>query len=156
MRRRLPLRQLREAAFISVAHRFDRTIVWLPVRRKLAIPCLLLAWLCANGAVWDALQVVAWTRMFTNNTETMTVSAAWRETFDGTKPCEICLGVAKAKETAQEQLPSLAAKGEIKFVLALESADAPVFANDPGCWTSVALALPTERTDPVPVPPPRV
>lgn len=130
-------------------------MVWLTVRRKLAIPCLLLAWLCANGAVWDALQVVAWTRMFANNTETMTVSAAWQGTFDGSKPCEICLGVAKAKETVRQQLP-LVQRGEIKFVLALESVDAPVFANDFGCWTSVPLAMPAERTDPVPVPPPRV
>ena len=128
----------------------------LPVRRRLAIPCLLLAWLCANGAVWDALQVVAWTRMFANNTQTMTMSAAWRETFDGSKPCEMCLGVAKAKETAQKQLPPPGERTEIKFVLAIESVDVPVFVNLPGRWTRVAAVTHPERTDPVPVPPPRV
>ena len=126
------------------------------MRQKLAFPCLLLAWLCANGAVWDALQVVAWTRMFANYTQTMTVSAAWRETFDGAKPCAMCRGVAKAKEAAQNQLPARGEQSEIKFVLALESVDAPVFANNQDHWARVAPGALPERTDPVPVPPPRV
>jgi hypothetical protein len=146
----------RELAFISIAAPAARAHVFLPVRRTLAFPCLLLAWLCANGAVWDALQVVAWTRMFANYTQTMPMSAAWRETFDGSKPCAMCRGVAKAKETAQKQLPPPAEQGEIKFVLALESFDAPVFVNNPGRWTRVAAGTHPERTDPVPLPPPRV
>ena len=28
------------------------------MRRKLSFACLLLAWLCANGVVWNAVQVV--------------------------------------------------------------------------------------------------
>ena len=58
----------------------------------------MLAWLCANGALLDLVQVFAWSRMFAGYTQTMTVGAALRETFDPAKPCELCLGVADAKD----------------------------------------------------------
>ena len=34
------------------------------VRRTLSIACLCLAWLCANGALWNVVQLVGWAKMF--------------------------------------------------------------------------------------------
>jgi len=125
------------------------------VRRILATAALVFAWLCANGALLDALQVVAWGRMFAGYTETMTVSAALRETFNPAKPCALCRRVAKAKEAAHQQLPAAGDQSAPKFVLALHTPAAPVFANDPGEWIERPSMKVCQRTEPVPVPPPR-
>src|SRR5687768_1456684 len=50
------------------------------VRLRFAQLSLLLAWVCANGAIWDAVQVFAWSKMFVGYASTMTVPAALRET----------------------------------------------------------------------------
>jgi hypothetical protein len=126
------------------------------VRRILATAALVSAWLCANGALLDAVQVVAWGRMFAGYTETMSVSAALRETFDPAKPCALCKHVAHAKETAEQQLPPLGDNAAPKFVLALHAPEPPIFANDPGEWIASPLSTICQRTDPVPLPPPRV
>jgi hypothetical protein len=76
------------------------------VRRTVAITSLLFAWLCANGALLDAVQVFAWGKMFAENARSQPLGAALRATFDPAKPCQFCLGVAAAKETAKQQLPS--------------------------------------------------
>ena len=115
----------------------------------------MIAWLCANGALWDAMQVAAWSKMFAGYAETMPVSDALRETFDASKPCEMCRGIAKAKNDTEKQLPLIEQSAAAKFVLVIQPVDAPVFANDRGDWRIVSLGGPCERTDPVPVPPPR-
>ena len=75
------------------------------MRQTLSITCLLFAWLCANGALLDAVQVFAWGKMFAENVRTEPLGEALRATFDPAKPCQFCLGVAAAKETAKQQLP---------------------------------------------------
>jgi hypothetical protein len=126
------------------------------VRRFIATASLVFAWLCANGAMLDALQVVAWSKMFAGYTGTMSVSAALRETFDPAKPCALCKHVAKAKESAQQQMPATGDNAAPKFVLVLETPEPPVFASDPGDWIASLSMSVCQRTDPVPVPPPRV
>ena len=126
------------------------------VSRALATLSLAFAWLCANGAVWDAMQVAAWGKMFADYSERMTVRQALRETFDPAKPCELCVGIAKAKESSATQSPASEQSAAAKFVLAIHLADAPVFANDPGDWMGGPAPAGLERTDPVPLPPPRV
>lgn len=126
------------------------------MRRIVATASLVLAWLCANGAMLDALQVVAWGRMFAGYSETMTVSAALRETFNPAKTCPMCKSVAKAKATAQQQMPATSESSAPKFVLVLETPEPPVFASDPDEWIASPSMTVCQRTDPVPVPPPRV
>jgi hypothetical protein len=126
------------------------------VSRALATLSLVFAWLCANGAVWDVMQVAAWGKMFAGYSERMSVTQALQETFDPAKPCEMCLGIAKAKEATAKQTSAPEQGAAAKFVLAIHSADAPVFANDPGDWMSGPASSGRERTDPVPLPPPRV
>ena len=91
------------------------------MQRTFAIASLILAWICANGAVWDAVQVFAWARMFAGYSHTLPARAALRETFDPGKPCAICLAVAKAKEAEQKQAPRPLERSTAKLVLACET-----------------------------------
>ena len=57
------------------------------VRRRISIAALCLAWLCANGAIWNAVQVVAWARMFQDYSQGMPLAQALQLTFSGEAPC---------------------------------------------------------------------
>jgi hypothetical protein len=128
------------------------------VRRNWSLSCLLVAWLFANGAVWDVVQVVAWARMFHSYVQTDSAAAALARTFDGAQPCELCRISQKARDTEREQLPRDAALGGgmEKLLMIADSAPAlvvpPVAVDWPGVTPDVGLT----RTDAVPVPPPRV
>jgi hypothetical protein len=126
------------------------------VVRRIAIASLVFAWLCANGALWDALQMAAWSRMFAGYVQSMPITRALSETFDAAKPCEMCIGIAKARDVTEKQVPRAEPAATAKFVLVIPTADAPVFANDPGEWPTSPPCRITQRTDPVPLPPPRV
>jgi hypothetical protein len=126
------------------------------VSRILAIVSLCLGWLCANGAIWDAMQVFAWGKMFAGYSASMSVPAALKETFDPSKPCHLCLATAAAKERAKNALPGSGTREPAKFVLALESVETPVFATETSGWHAISVRAPREWSDPVPVPPPRV
>jgi hypothetical protein len=125
------------------------------VRRHFAIVSLCFAWVCANGAIWDAAQLVAWGKMFTGYAQTMSVTAALRETFDPAKPCEMCLGVATAKETARQQLPQAVERSAEKLFLALHTPAPIVFEHSPDPWPAALASAAPRRTESVPVPPPR-
>lgn len=125
------------------------------MRRLVAILSLGAAWLCANGAVWDVVQVFAWSRMFAGYAETMPLAAALQETFDPAKPCELCGTVATAKDQAREQLPSPTQREGAKFALVIQDVAVPVFANDPGEWPALTGLTATRRTEPVRLQPPR-
>jgi hypothetical protein len=127
------------------------------VRQKLSITCLLFAWLCANGALLDAVQVFAWGKMFSENLQTMRVITAFQATFDPGRACHLCVSVATAKDTAREQLPGSVerASGE-KLVLALHATPPPVFLSPSADWPATLASVPPSRTEPVPLPPPRV
>lgn len=125
--------------------------------KPLATAALLLAWLCANGALLDGLQVFAWTRMFANYTQTMSVTAALRETFDPAKPCRLCIHVANAKTDRQQQaLPPASERASDKeLVLALHPSAKLVLARPAEQWPESRLNLGSIRDEDVPVPPPR-
>ena len=124
--------------------------------KKLSLVALLIAWLCANGALLDTVQVVAWAKMFAGYAQTMPVQAALRATFDPAKPCEMCIGVAAAKiDLAEKHLPVTPERTGEKLVLALHVA-APIVLNQPAAeWPSSAAVAGPIRTEHVPVPPPR-
>ena len=125
------------------------------VRRHVAIVSLCFAWVCANGAIWDAAQVFAWGKMFAGYAQTMSVSEALRATFDPEKPCDMCVGVAQAKETAKQQLPQAVEHSAEKLFLAIHAPARIVFANAPGEWPAVLASTAPVRSESVPVPPPR-
>jgi hypothetical protein len=126
------------------------------VSRRIATTALVLAWLCANGALWDAVQVAAWGKMFAGYRESMSITAALRETFDASKPCDVCICIANAKTAADTQAPISESQAAAKFLLAMHVVDGPIFTPDPAEWCRSQVTKRPERTDPVPVPPPRV
>lgn len=126
------------------------------MRRRFATAALVIAWLCAHGAVWDVLQFAAWGKMFAGYSVTMSPAQALNETLDPAKPCDLCTGIAKARAGAKEKLPATEQQQAAKLVLALQAADSPDFAHDPGRWLPAPGMRRVERTDPVPLPPPRV
>ncbi|WP_438481421.1 hypothetical protein [Oleiharenicola lentus] len=127
------------------------------VRRKISIGCLLFAWLCANGAVWNTVQVVAWAKMFHDYAQVMPLAQALKVTLEGNAMCDGCVFAQDAEDAAREQLPRDAALGGMdKFVFATEL-PAPIFSIEPEVsWPGVAHDVGLTRTESVPVPPPRV
>ncbi len=126
--------------------------------KPIAIAALLLAWLCANGALLDGLQVFAWTRMFANYSQSMSVSAALRATFDPAKPCDLCIGVANAKDNLQQKaIPAAVERsGEKELVLVLHTSAPLILTRVSECWPRSHVATRRIRAEDVPVPPPRV
>ncbi len=128
------------------------------VRRHVSIFALFLAWLCANGAVWNVVQLVAWAKMFHDYSQVMPVTRALQVTFDGTKPCGICCAVQKAQDAARDQLPRDAALGGTmeKILLLSETVPAIVVTAPDFAWPGVTNDTGPLRTEAVPVTPPRV
>jgi hypothetical protein len=127
------------------------------VRRALSTTCLLLAWLCANGAVWNVVQVVAWAKMFHDYAQVMPATEALALTFDGTVPCDLCHLSQDAQDTARQQLPADAALGGgvEKILLIADCAPVTVLVAPDAAWPGVVHEAGLTRTDAVPVPPPR-
>ena len=125
------------------------------VRRRIAIFPLVLAWVCANGAIWDVVQVFAWGKMFAGYTQTMSLGAALRETFEPSKACEMCSGIATAREAAKEQAPVVADRAAEKIILALDAPAPLLFDQDHADWPMIPAGDARVRAERVPVPPPR-
>jgi hypothetical protein len=127
-----------------------------PVRRKFSIACLLLAWLCANGAVWNVVQVVAWANMLRGYSQVMPAKQALQLTFDGSAPCKLCHLAEDGREAAAKLPPAAAlGAGDEKIVLMAESAPAPVLVAPDFSWPVAGDLAGLARTESVPVPPPR-
>lgn len=125
------------------------------MRKTLPTFALLLAWLCANGALLDAVQVFAWAKMFAGYAETMSVPTALRKTFDPSQRCEMCLGVAAARESTQGQVPQTVEHTAEKLLLALHRPAKIVFTPPAADWPPALASVAPTRRDEVPVPPPR-
>jgi hypothetical protein len=125
------------------------------MRRGVSVAGLLFAWLCAQGALTETMQVFAWGRMFAGYRQTMTWSAAADETFDPNKPCEICRMVCETRESGQRSPAAPLVRDTTKFILILSAVD------DEPELASVRLEYPesnffaVEWQAAVPKPPPR-
>jgi len=127
------------------------------VRRKFSIACLLLAWLCANGAVWNVVQVVGWAKMVRDFTQVMPAGQALQLTFSGDAPCKLChLAQAGQEATRDSAPPAALGGGDEKILLIAECAPAPVLVAPDFSWPGAVDAAGLTRTESVPVPPPRV
>jgi len=124
------------------------------VRRTVAIISLALAWVFANGAVLDAVQVFAWGRMVRDFQRAgLTLERAVTKALDGSAPCEICSAVDHAR---QQQPPETVERSSEKLVLACPPADAPALTAPAPDWPPLLAASAPSRSEAVPVPPPRV
>ena len=122
------------------------------MRRTVSILSLCLAWLCANGALWDAVQVFAWGKMVHDYSRFMTVGQAIEITFDGSAPCELCAAVDEAKQGQTDQQVE---RSHERVLLACQAPEKILLTVPPTAWPGVADATGLTRTEPVPVPPPR-
>lgn len=127
------------------------------MRRRVSIAALCFAWLCANGVIWNGVQVVAWAKMIHDYSQVMPLARAIKVTFDGSAPCDLCVITEKARDTERAQLPHQAALGASdKLVLAFH-ATVPVVLTPPELtWPAIGDLTGPGRTEPVPLPPPRV
>ncbi len=126
------------------------------MRRALSTTALLLAWLCANGAVWNVVQVVAWAKMFHEYAQVMPVGDALDLTFDGSAPCDMC-SIAQGGQDTARQLPAEAALGggSEKILLMADWAPTDVLVTPEFVWPGLVHEAGLTRTEAVPVPPPR-
>jgi hypothetical protein len=123
--------------------------------RRVSIIALFAAWFCASGAMLDVFQVLAWAKMFTQNTQLMPVAEAVVETFDPNKPCPICMAVRRAREESRREQPANAAREIEKIVLTLHEVDPVILDRESEDWPAALVAAPKTWCIPVPVPPPR-
>lgn len=128
------------------------------MRRKLSLGGLLFAWLCANGALWNVVQVVAWARMYHDYSQAMPAAQALRITLDGSAPCALCRITQQARDAAREQLPREAVPGGTteKLLLVSEAVTPFVVSAPDFSWPEAGPGAGRTRTGSVPVPPPRV
>lgn len=126
------------------------------MQKKIASLALLFAWLCANGALLDVAQVLAWGKMFAGYSGTMSVAASLEKTFDPAKKCKLCHGVARAREATQQQLPQAVERSAEKLLLAMHTPSLVIIVPSAGDWPATPAGVAPHRTEPVPVPPPRV
>lgn len=127
------------------------------MRRPLSLVCLLLAWLCAQGAVWNVVQVVAWARMLHEYSQVMPVAQAIQVTFDGSAPCDLCVMTRTAQDTDRDQSPGeTLPAAENKLLLSCMTADPFVLTAPDFSWPGLVPEVGLVRTEAVPVRPPRV
>ncbi len=126
------------------------------LRHRVSIFALCLAWLCANGAVWNVVQVVAWAKMFHDYSQVMPVAQALKITFDGSAPCDVCKITEGARDNERQNLPEGAALGASdKLLLAFQATTPIVLAAADPSWPGLVSEAGLIRPGSVPVPPPR-
>jgi len=127
------------------------------VRRNFSIGCLIFAWLCANGALWNTVQVVGWAKMIRNYSNKMPMAKALEVTFDGSAPCDLCHMSEKAENTARQQLPrdAMLGGGMKKLLFATEELAPVVLITPEFIWPGIVNDVGIVRPESVPVPPPR-
>ena len=122
------------------------------VRRQLQVLTLCFAWLCANGALWDAVQVVAWGKMIRDYSQIMSFTQAVQKTFDGSGACEICAVVDDVKASTPAQQVE---RSHERVLLALHTPEKFMMNAPAFTWPGVVHDFGLTPTDPVPVRPPR-
>lgn len=125
------------------------------LRRHVAIFALISAWFCANGAVWNVVQVVAWVKMFHDYSQVMPATEALALTFEG-EACELCHFAQAGANAARDQLPqSDSFGGSDRLLIAFQSTPPIVVSAPDFSWPGLVDETGRTRTDGVPVPPPR-
>ena len=118
---------------------------------------MIFAWLCANGALWNTVQVFGWVKMIHDYSATMPAAKALEITFNGSAPCNLCHLSEKGENTARQQLPADAVLGGgmKKLLMATEELAPLVLVTPDFSWPGLVNDAGNVRTETVPVPPPR-
>ncbi len=124
------------------------------MKRRISVTFLIIAWVSAQGVVWDVAQAVAWGKMFAGYIQTETVGDSLRLTFDQQKPCGWCLFIQEARNAENDSgRKSEPERDAGRLILALPQKEG-WHPDPPGCfvlrelgWHSVSF-LGTGRTPP--------
>jgi hypothetical protein len=124
-----------------------------PMKSRFAAVLCAMAVFQLMGGHWAILQATAWVGMLVKYSESEGVEAGISKTFDGKHPCDLCLSIAKSKQSEKKQSTQLdAAK------IYLVAHDQRWTLQPPRCsWrlrTTIALLVGSDGGPPVP--PPRV
>jgi len=120
--------------------------------RFAAFLCLVAAFQLIGGH-WAVLQATAWFGMLVKYSESDGVEIGISKTFDGKHPCDLCLSIAKKKQTEKKEGAQLdAAK-----IYLLAPAERWTL-HPPRCsWSLTATSVPLSGgSKNPPVPPPRL
>ena len=71
--------------------------------RKTANILVSIALAMVLGLHWSVLQTVAWTSMAIQFSRTDTLKDAFVKTFDGSRPCKICMAVQEGRSAQKEK-----------------------------------------------------
>ncbi len=120
---------------------------------RLAKVLVLIAAVQILGGHWAVLQTLAWTGMLIENVRTAPISEAVTKTFDGSKPCSLCLAVKSGRESEGKQ-------DVAKLLVKIEAILAPAVLLPPPASAPLSQVSPAleagARSFPPQTPPPRV
>jgi len=80
-----------------------------PMKSRFATFLCAMAVFQLMGGHWAVLQVTAWVGMLVKYSEAEGVEGGITKTFDGKHPCDLCLSIAKNKQTEKKQSSQLEA-----------------------------------------------
>jgi hypothetical protein len=125
------------------------------LRKTIQAICLFTLCLVTSGLQWDLLQVVAWSRMLADNSQSMSFARAVEKTFNGDM-CPLCRVVDHAKQQ-QARNPAAAVRTDSKLILFCHTVSVVVLPGPRATrtWPADAPAPGEIRRTP-PVPPPRL
>jgi hypothetical protein len=123
------------------------------MKSRLAVFLCVIAVFQLIGGHWAVLQATAWIGMVVKYSQSEGMEAGISKTFDGKHPCDLCLSIAKNKQTEKKQ----SARIDAAKIYLVTAAQRWVLQPPGNSWclrpTNVSL-LGCDRSPPVP--PPRV
>ena len=123
--------------------------------RKITIVLLAAVYLLAMDVHLPVLQAFAWARMFITYAQQDDLATAFRDTFNGTKPCKLCCAIegARQKSTSNTLLKAAPAGTDQAAVLSTGTA---TWTPAESCWQlGIPLSSGSITPQSPPVPPPR-
>ncbi len=126
------------------------------MRHKLSLILALSAWFFATGSHGNIVQAVAWGKMFTTYSQTMSYADAAKLTFATNNLCDVCELVADAEKSSNDSENAPGKSGVRKIQLTFDAVpQIVVTAPDSTPWSHSDLRMPPPSGAAPPSPPPR-
>jgi hypothetical protein len=121
------------------------------MKSRLAVFLCVIAVFQLIGGHWAVLQATAWVSMLVKYSQSEGMEAGISKTFDGKHPCDLCLSIAKNKQTEKKQ----SARIDAAKIYLVASAQRWVLQPPCSSWrlrTTIVWLLGHDRSPPVPPP----
>jgi hypothetical protein len=124
-----------------------------PMKSRLAVFLCVIAVFQLIGGHWAVLQATAWVGMLVKYSQSEGMEAGISKTFDGRHPCDLCLNIAKNKQTEKKQSSRI----DVAKIYLVASAQRWVLQPPRRSWCLRSTSVSLFGCDSSPaVPPPRV